>query len=144
MSLIDPFSQKLGRIDWQLVIVCIILWFLSAGVRGDGLKPVSLVIYPHAVIASEFQRATIKVEWRIPRHEDNRKWQFVYEADNGDYSLSEGSMDGQSAVIYPICIKRNERACYRDVAPGIYLFKACVYRTTETFCDRFTLIVGGG
>lgn len=112
-------------------------------------KEITLTIHPKVALATEFKRATIRVEWRIPRHPDNRLWAFSYEADNGDSGSSQGQMDGgNSYVVYPICTKENLRPCFREVLPGIYEFWACVYRVTEgkvvKFCDGYTLFVGGG
>lgn len=112
-------------------------------------KPIVLHVPKVAVTSTHEGRTTIKVEWRIARHPDNRQWAFSYYSEEGDKGSSQGSMSGGgSPVTYPICTMQNERPCFREVSPGLYHFSACVYRVTDekvvSFCDRRTLQVGGG
>lgn len=112
-------------------------------------KPVVLSVYPKAVLAMPFKRSTIRVEWRIARHPDNRWWAFSYVSDdNGDVSSSGGELNGTTdPVVYPICLKSNPRPCFRQVTSGTYHMVACVYRSTngevKQLCDRYTLRVQG-
>lgn len=139
-----------ATVNWRRVAFWVGLFFLVYTWPTEGnQQPITLNIYPKVALATSQKRTTIRVEWRIPRHADNRRWAFSYEASNGDGGSSESSMDGENSyAVYPVCTRQNERPCYREVAPGTYHFVACVYRVTEgkvlTFCDRYTLEVGGG
>lgn len=143
-----PLRDQLRAVNWQDVIfwvvmfICIYFWPTEG--RGEG-KPVAVDIYPKIVMASP-KTAEVRVRWRIPRHPDNRKYSFVMNADNGDYNLTSGDLDGEyDQVTFPTCIEGNQRPCYRTVRAGFYVFEACVYRITEgksrRFCDSQTVEV---
>lgn len=85
----------------------------------------------------------IRVQWRIERHDDNRKWTFVMNSNEGDYQLSEGELWGaDSPAIFPVCTKDNLRPCFRRVRAGFYVLQVCVYRFgKKPICDRTTLEV---
>ena len=136
-------------VNWKRVAFWAILFYLFYTAPTEGqMKPITLNIYPKLALASAFKRTTIRVEWHIARHPDNRRWAFSYESDNGDVSSSQGSLNGDSPVIYPICTNDNPRPCFREVLPGTYWFSACVYRVEENkvkpYCDHYTLEVRGG
>ena len=136
-------------VNWKRVAFWATLFLIFYTWPTEGqVKPIVLNIYPKVAVASQFQRTTIRIEWRIARHPDNRQWAFSYTSDNGDLSSSQGQIDGDSPVVWPICTDKNPGACFREVAPGTYWFSVCVYRIVEkkvqAFCDRYTLYVGGG
>jgi len=133
-------------VNWKRIAFWVTLFSLFYTTPTEG-QEITLKIYPKIALASQFQRTTIRVEWHIPRHPDNRQWTFAYESDNGDVSSSQGTMNGNSPTIYPICTRENDRPCFREVASGTYWFTACVYRVTKGkvvgFCDHYELYVGG-
>ena len=135
-------------VNWKRVAFWATLFWVFYTFPTEGETPITLTIYPKIALASDYKRATIRVSWHITRHPDNRRWAFAYESDNGDVSSSQGEMNGNSPTIYPICTRENPRPCFREVLPGTYLFTVCVYRATGdkivSFCDHYTLEVGGG
>lgn len=136
-------------VRWKRITFWAFLFWLVYTWPTEGTEQITLSIYPKVAVASSQKRATIRVEWRIPRHPDNRRWAFGYQSDNGEASSSQASMNGENEqAVFPVCTRENPRPCFREVLPGTYWFTACVYRVTDgkllTFCDRFTLEVGGG
>ena len=136
-------------VNWKRVAFWATLFYLFYTAPTEGqMKPITLNIYPKLALASAFKRTTIRVEWHIARHPDNRRWAFGYESDNGDVGSSQGEMNGEySYVVYPVCTRDNERPCFREVSQGTYRFYACVYRTVDgkivSFCDYQNLEVHG-
>ena len=138
---------KHRQLVFYLFTVIMWLWILATMTHGQE-APITLTVFPKVAIASTFQRTTIRVSFRIPRHKDNVQWAFSYTSDNGDLVSSQASMDGEDEpTVFPICTVRNSRACYPEVAPGYYFFSACVYRRSDKkvvkFCDSAELEVRG-
>lgn len=137
-------KENLYRAAFLILMVATLLLAGAQMLRGDDIPPppIKLDVFPKIVVAG-MTTVQIRVNWRIQRHADNRKWSFVMQSTAGDFQLSEGSMDGEdSPILYPVCIKENIRPCFRNVYAGKYVLQACVYRTKgKPLCDRVELEV---
>lgn len=127
--------ENLYRIAFTLLLVALAL------VIGLNAQEVRLDAPKFALAGAS--STEIRVQWRIERHEENRKWTFVMNSTEGDYQLSEGELWGvDSPAIFPICTAQNQRPCLRRVRAGFYVLQVCVYRFgKKPICDRRTLEV---
>lgn len=129
-----PLREQVRQVNWQNVMFWVVLFlaFYFWPTEGRGYEqPISVNVYPRVAVAG-VKGTVVRVGWRIARHPDNRKYSFVMNGDNGDYTFTSGDLNGEDEQItFPTCTEYNQRPCYREVRAGNYVFEACVYRITE-------------
>lgn len=123
-----------------ILLAALVLVLVGYNLAHAQERPIVLDISSRLVVAG-IRETEIRVRWRIAPHPDNRKWSFVMNSDAGDFQLSEGSIDADSPVTFPVCTEANPRPCFRTVRQGNYVLEACVYRGKQRFCDRLELEV---
>ena len=125
---------------FRLAFTVLMLALLLLIARNLFAGPWVTLNLPKIVMANP--RATIPIQWRIPRDDRNLYYIFSYESDNGEAGLSRVEINGKSPSIFPVCTMKMTRACMLEVFTGVYYFQICVFqRDGKYYCDKAVLEV---
>lgn len=124
-------------INWKRVAWIAVVFYLIYAWPTEGNGPITITVYPKAVICPLGGKVEVRVTTKITRHADNRLRSLSWASPSGQSGSSTSQMEGEEDA--------QTFQQFITVSPGSYLFTACVFRVTEgkvvRFCTTDTLEV---